>query len=192
MPSLPVSILTFDVFGTLLDLPSGAPWVAHYVNEVQAINREEKPYRTLDTIFDECRPDWTRIQKRPMLSAALARLKTRFRVAALSNANSSPALTARIAAFFDLPWDVTIDISMAHSYKPDPRVYLTALAQLSLDGSQVLHVAAHPYDLDAAKMLGFRTAYIHWPGYAEPVESGRFDYQVSSLDELASILGVGK
>jgi len=56
-------------------------------------------------------------------------------------------------------------------------------------------VAAHPSDLDAARRAGLKTAYVvrpleRGPGRApEAVEAGRFDWQASDFNDLASQLG---
>jgi 2-haloacid dehalogenase len=57
-------------------------------------------------------------------------------------------------------------------------------------------VAAHPGDLEAAKKLGLRTAYVHRPAEngrpaaAPPMpKAGTFDIIVSDFNELATTLG---
>jgi HAD superfamily hydrolase (TIGR01493 family) len=183
-----IRALTFDVFGTLLSLDGAGPWVAQYVQEVRAIEKGEKPYRTLDVIFGEIGADWTELRVRPGVIDALTRLARDFVVAPLSNANSAPALSEAMAVHFGLPWNFTIDISAVGAYKPNRRVYQTALTQLGLPGDHVIHVASHPYDLRAAQAEGLRTAYLQWPQYAEPVAIGEFNYRSPSLSNLADIL----
>lgn len=56
--------------------------------------------------------------------------------------------------------------------------------------------AAHSHDLEGARAVGFRTAFIRRPREYGPVESpdlagaGRFDLEVDDVGELATQLGV--
>ena len=66
-----------------------------------------------------------------------------------------------------------------------------------LKPSDVMMVAAHPGDLDAAKALGLKTAYVHRPLENGPAAkpsvrpaAGRFDYNAADFKELATQLGV--
>ena len=52
---------------------------------------------------------------------------------------------------------------VAHHYKPDKEMYLMPGEFFDMPPSSVMMVAAHPGDLDAAKALGLKTAYVHRP-----------------------------
>ena len=93
----------------------------------------------------------------------------------------------RIVSSGAWPWNASIDISGARAYKPNCGVYRLALQKLQAQPGQAMHVAAHRYDLRAAQACGFRTAYIHWPGYAAPEVEGVFDFQADSLAGLVVI-----
>lgn len=181
-----ITCLTFDVFGTLLSFDENCEWVRRYVDEVKAVNHGIKPYRQLEVIFDEIGVDFEGMRARPGIIDALYALKKRFLVVALSNANS--VFMEKIADWFCLPFDVVIPTEKAHAFKPNPKVYQLAIDRLGGNAGQLLHVAAHKFDLVAAKSAGFHTAYIEWPGYAEPATPGEFDIQVKSLTELCQIV----
>lgn len=95
----------------------------------------------------------------------LTRLKRRYVISPLSNA--SFAGMVRLAKFAGLPWDCVITAENARRYKPSPEVYRTALSLLGLPPAQVMLVAAHNYDLRAARGEGLRTAFV-----ARPTEYG--------------------
>ena len=48
----------------------------------------------------------------------------------------------------------------ARAYKPDGKVYQTAIDLLALDPGSILMVACHNYDLAEAKRHGMQTAFI--------------------------------
>jgi 2-haloacid dehalogenase len=65
-----------------------------------------------------------------------------------------------MAKFAGLPWDLIMSAELFEHYKPDPQAYLGAAALLSLKPAQVMMVAAHNSDLDAAQKLGLKTAFV--------------------------------
>ncbi len=52
-----------------------------------------------------------------------------------------------------ISWDVLITSDLLHTYKPHPKMYNTALAALNLKPEECAMVAAHVYDLKAAKEM---------------------------------------
>jgi 2-haloacid dehalogenase len=108
--------------------------------------------------LDELNQAWRRLDPWPDAVEGLTRLKGKFVIATLSNGNVSQLVD--LAKHGGLPWDVILSAELAHHYKPDPEVYLTAASLLGLEPSQVLMVAAHPPDLAAARAVGFRTAFV--------------------------------
>jgi 2-haloacid dehalogenase len=73
-------------------------------------------------------------------------------------------------------------------------MYLGAARLLGLEPGQVMMVAAHGGDLQAAAALGLRTAFVRRPyergpdGAPEPEPEGQLDYRVNSFLELADAL----
>ncbi|MEO0327495.1 MAG: haloacid dehalogenase type II [Pseudomonadota bacterium] len=74
--------------------------------------------------------------------------------------NGSIALMTRLAKFGGLPWDCIVGAEIAQNYKPHPEAYLRSVAALGLQPDQVVMVAAHNNDLEAARMSGLKTAFI--------------------------------
>jgi 2-haloacid dehalogenase len=52
---------------------------------------------------------------------------------------------------------------MFHSFKPNPKVYLGAAEKMGVKPEECALVAAHLYDLKAAKALGFYAIYVERP-----------------------------
>ena len=92
---------------------------------------------------------WCRPIAWPDLVAAITRLKSRHMVSTLSNGNF--AWLAAIAKHCALAFDCIITAENARAYKPDPRVYKTAIELLGVAPGEILMVACHNYDLAAAR-----------------------------------------
>lgn len=136
---------------------------------------------------------WHRLDPWPDVAEGLARLKPRFVLATLSNGNIS--LMVNMAKRAGLPWDAVLGAEAAKAYKPQPEAYLTTARLLALAPEQCLMVAAHHYDLDAARACGFRTAFVARPGEYGPNKSADaprgagHDLEVTDFRELAARLG---
>jgi 2-haloacid dehalogenase len=136
---------------------------------------------------------WRRLKPWPDSVEGLTRLKKKYIIAPLSNANI--ALMANLAKFGGLPWDVILGAELPKHYKPDPETYLSAPYFLDLRPEEVMMCAAHVYDLQAARSHGLRTGFIYrpteyGPGPADKANPGDFDIVASSLANLAQQLGV--
>ena len=137
---------------------------------------------------------WHRLNPWPDSVEGLTRLKRRFVIAPLSNGNLS--LLTEMGKHAQLPWDVILSTELVRHYKPDRETYLMAADFFDVTPADLMMVAAHEGDLDAAKALGLKTAYVHRPleyGPARPSTrpaAGKFDYNTNDFRELASQLGV--
>jgi 2-haloacid dehalogenase len=137
---------------------------------------------------------WHRLNPWPDSVDGLTRLKKRFVISPLSNGNVS--LLTNMGKHAGLPWDCILSAEIVRHYKPDPETYKLPVELFDLAPSDVMMVAAHSGDLDAAKKLGLKTAYVHRPNefgpsrVPKPPEAGRFDYMAKDFRELASKLGV--
>lgn len=127
---------------------------------------------------------WHRLRGWPDSAAGLERLKTKFIIAPLSNGNI--ALLVNMAKFAGLPWDVIFSAEHVRKYKPHPETYLTACEMLSLSPRQVMMLAAHNYDLAAARSLGLKTAFIPRPQEYGPRQNKDFgpeqDWDIAAAD----------
>ncbi|MFW8636040.1 HAD family hydrolase [Cribrihabitans pelagius] len=95
-----------------------------------------------------------------------------------------------------LVWDAVLSCEGLGLYKLLPEAYRRAAGRLQLAPEECLMVACHPYDLDAARQVGFRTALVRRPrewGDQPPEtpaqgETGAYDLEVDSITELAAAL----
>ena len=136
---------------------------------------------------------WHRLMPWPDSVAGLHRLKSRWAVSTLSNGNVS--LLVDMAKNAGLPWDCVLSAELARRYKPDPEVYLMAARLLGCVPGELMMVAAHVDDLQAARACGLRTAYVHRPlefGPDTPPRAARpegFDVVAGDVLDLARQLG---
>ncbi len=137
---------------------------------------------------------WHRLNPWPDTVEGMHRLKSRFMLTSLSNGNLG--LLANMAKHAALPWDLILSAEVFHHYKPDPETYLGVADIFELQPDQVMLVAAHEDDLDAAKACGLQTAFIrreHEYGPDILMKYGdltRFTYSATNLNDLAAQLGV--
>ena len=91
----------------------------------------------------------------------MTRLKSRFMICSLSNGNIG--LLANMAKHAGLPWDCILSAETFGKYKPDPATYLGVARIFDVAPGEVMLVAAHQEDLNAARAVGLQTAYIERP-----------------------------
>lgn len=136
---------------------------------------------------------WYRLHPWSDCVDALQRLKARYVIGPLSNGNV--ALLVNMAKFANLPWDAIMSAEVFGAYKPDPKTYLGAAAMLGREPHQVMLVAAHNYDLKAARALGLRTAFVprvmeYGPGQQTDLHAeGPWDIVASDMRDLATRMG---
>lgn len=94
-----------------------------------------------------------------------------------------------------LNWDAVFSCEGIGKYKLLPESYRAVADYLQLQPEQICMVACHPFDLDAARAVGFKTAYVkraeEWgPETSLPAPVSRYDIVVDDFDQLADALGV--
>ena len=137
---------------------------------------------------------WRRLIPWPDAVAGLTRLKSRYLIGPLSNGGF--AMLTEMAKAGGLPWDFVISAELFRAYKPSPEVYTSAVRILERAPEEVMLVAAHEADLDAAKATGMQTAYVprplEWgpgPPSEPPTGLDRFDIAALGFNDLADQLG---
>lgn len=136
--------------------------------------------RTIAASLDGAYPAWADA------APATAALRRHRMVAALSNADLDAL--ARLAHTQELDWDIALSTGAVATFKPAPAAYRYAIDALRLDPARTLFVAAHPWDLRAAALHGFRTAYLARPGAEPPSPEDRFDVQADDVRALVDVL----
>jgi 2-haloacid dehalogenase len=196
-----------------VDWPAFADaWRAGYRPAMDRVRRGELPWTNIDglhrRILDELlgqfrieglsEPEkadlnraWHRLAAWKDSVSGLKRLKKKYVVATLSNGNV--ALLTNMAKHAGLPWDCILSAEIVNHYKPDPETYLGAARLLGLEPREVMMVAAHKDDLDAAARTGLRTAFVRRPlefGTKQDVApESRFDFNARDFVDLARQVG---
>lgn len=116
---------------------------------------------------------WHRLHGWSDSVGGLTRLKSKFIISPLSNGNV--ALLTNMAKSAGLPWDLVLSAELFQHYKPDAEVYLGAARLLGLKPGEVMMVAAHNGDLDAAQKLGLKTAFVARPTEYGPLQNRDFE-----------------
>ncbi|WP_312870332.1 haloacid dehalogenase type II [Gordonia asplenii] len=135
---------------------------------------------------------WHVIPGWPDAADSIRRLKTRFVVSALSNGNV--ALLTEMAKHNGFEWDFIGGADLWRHYKPAPQVYLGIVELMQAEPHEVLMVATHVSDLEAARSCGLQTAYVERPLEWGPVDKpeSRCDddlFHATGMDDLADQLG---
>lgn len=134
---------------------------------------------------------WHRLDAWPDVGPALALLRKRFLLAPCSNGHI--ALMAALARRNRWHWDAILGAEHARDYKPKLEVYRAAADAFDAAPHEVLMVAAHSSDLEAAARAGLRTAFVarpdeHGPGRGETRASVPVDFSAADLGELTGRL----
>jgi 2-haloacid dehalogenase len=111
---------------------------------------------------DQLNRVWHRLRVWPDFPGALERLKTRYTVVVLTVLSWS--LVVDSSRHGGLAWDGILSCEFLGHYKPAPEAYHAGVRLLGLEPGQVMMVAAHPWDLQAAHNAGLLTAYVPRPG----------------------------
>ena len=161
-------------------------WRAEYQPGMDAVRSGKHPWTSLEQLhresLDKLLPryglgrlgedqrrqlvlGWHFLDPWPDAVAGLQRLKQKYIIGTLSN--GGVRLLADMARFAGLPWDVIFSSDLFRHYKPDPSVYLGAAELLDTQPDRIMLVAAHNYDLAAARKHDMKTAFV-----ARPTEYG--------------------
>jgi len=178
-------------------------WRALYQPSMESIRDGSRGYVKLDQLhrenlqqllvdyqldsFDEQQLDhinrvWHRMEPWADVLPGMQRLRKRFVLGSLSNGNV--ALIVNMAKHSGIPWDMILGSETAQGYKPQEKVYMHGVNMLDLEPQQCMMVAAHNYDLRAARALGLKTAYIN-----RPYEYGKGQSEDLNAEEQWDIVG---
>jgi 2-haloacid dehalogenase len=131
---------------------------------------------------------WHRLRAWPDFGPALARLRERLPVVSFTMLPT--ALVVDVSRRNGLVWDAIVSCQMIGVYKPHAQAYQTAADWLGLETRQLLMVACHNFDLNAAQDAGMRTAFVRRPdewgpaGPPDPNPNRAYDLVVDGFEEL--------
>ena len=224
-----VQALTFDLFGTILDLGGSlTPFIAEFLNQKKspaspAAVWEQWRYRQRieqyqDNIvamghsgylpvarragvyvlrqfdinptpaeMDRLMQAWQQLKPFDDVTQALQRLKSRYKLVALSNGERS-YLDHLVKNRIGWDFDGVISVEVVGAFKPHPGVYRQGAALSGLEVGQCMMVSANSFDVMGARMCGMRGAFVN--RYALPYEDTPFlpDVTVAGFTELADRL----
>lgn len=129
----------------------------------------------------------------PDFVPGLKRLRVKF--PCVSFTLLTTALVINVSRANNFVWDAVISCEMIGIYKTKPEAYLTAAKWLQLQPSEILMVACHNFDLNAARAAGYQTAFVRRPlewgpgGPPDPNPHPDCTLAVDTFGELAGRLG---
>ncbi|KAJ6644579.1 (S)-2-haloacid dehalogenase [Pseudolycoriella hygida] len=136
---------------------------------------------------DELMNAWLRLQLFPDVKDSLAKLKTKYKLAVLSN--GSPRMLREV--FKSNGLDDLIDptnefsVDTVRLYKPHPYVYSLAERKLHVSKSRILFVSGNSWDAIGAKAYGFQSVWLNRIGEPYPDLGISTDFEISNLHQLA-------
>ena len=126
----------------------------------------------------------------PDTVAALRRLKSRYKLAIISNTDD--ALFAETAKLLQVPFDQVITAEQAGAYKPSHKNFQMAIERLKLPKEKILHVGqSRHHDIAPARELGLKCVLVTRRGRGAVVaNAAQPDLEVPDLKSLADAAGV--
>lgn len=144
---------------------------------------------------DELWRTWHTLDAWPDFAAAVASLRTVLPVVSFTMLPLS--LVVDVSRRNGIAWDAVISCEMIGIYKPHTEAYATAARWMNLAPSQILMVACHNFDLNAAHQAAMRTAFVRRPdewgpeGPPDPQPNMQYDLVVDGFDELRAAVLAG-
>jgi len=166
-----------------------------------AFNMDDVHRRTLDEVLAhhglqdfteaECHRIWRawhELDAWPDFPAAQAAMREALPVVSFTMLPT--ALVVDVSRRNRIAWDAVISCEMIGVYKPHAQAYATAARWMALEPSQILMVACHNFDLNAAHKAGFRTAFVRRPdewgpeGPPDPKPNMDYDFIADGFEAL--------
>ena len=124
---------------------------------------------------DDLTDVWHSLPAWPDANAAIQRLRSKYTVVVLTV--MSFGIVVESSKHNGIDWDAIISCEFLEHYKPDIDAYLDGLDLLGIEPKDAMMVAAHKWDLLAAKEAGLATAYV-----PRPLERGQDTQYDATLD----------
>jgi 2-haloacid dehalogenase len=165
-----------------------------HMNKLRLLLNEYNITGLTDAEIRHLNLSWNRLSIWDDVLEGLHLLKKEFMILPFSNGDLR--CLVEISRHNSLPWDGIISADFFKKVKPDITIYKDAADLLLFQTNEILMVAAHDLDLEAASRAGMRTAYVnrpleYGPDAAPEEKTVVYDYDVDSFVELAERLGTG-
>lgn len=142
---------------------------------------------------DEIWRAWFTLDTWPDFQAGLVRLRKI--VPCVSFTLLTPRLVIDVSRRNGIDWDAIFSCEMLGVYKTRPQAYQAVVKLMQLEPAEILMVACHNFDLDAARGEGYKTCFVRRPqewgvgGPPDPNPNPACDLVVDTFPELADKLG---
>jgi 2-haloacid dehalogenase len=223
--------LTFDLFGTVLDLGGSlTPYIADFLKKQGSkasavsfwaqLRHRQRIEQYQDSLLElghsgyletaekafsyvcrlnglnpsreaikEWMQSWQMLSPFPDAVPGLSRLKSRYKLVALSNGNPS-FLSHLVERRIKFPFDAVISVELVGAFKPHPGVYRRAAREMDMEPGEIIMVSSNSFDVMGARACGLRGAYVD--RYKLPYEDTHPRYMpdvtVSDFAALADVL----
>ncbi|MGC8981241.1 MAG: HAD-IA family hydrolase [Thermoplasmata archaeon] len=204
-----VRVITFDLYGTLVDWKSSIGKSLDFirpglvdeffriefrnVSNIKAFERySDILKKTLKEILSENDIEYEdeygemlvrMFSKSPFFPDSiygLLKLKKIYRIGIISNTERR-LINITLAGMEDL-FDYVITAEDTRFYKPNEMAFREAIRMMDIRKDEILHVSSYPqYDLETAKKLGIRNVHLNRYGY-------QWDNEIRRLDEIFKFL----
>ena len=132
---------------------------------------------------------WRKLSPFPDCLPALERMKSTYKLVALSNGNPW-FLDYLVENRIKFDFDDVISVEVAGAFKPHPGVYRSAARILDMEPSDLIMVSSNSFDVMGARTCGLRGIYVN--RYNLPFEDTDARYEpdltVSDFSEMADYL----
>lgn len=137
-------------------------------------------------LADRLAERYAEIKPWPEVARVLGALRGRVPMAVVTNC--SERLGAKAVAATGIAFDVVVAAERAGFYKPDPRPYTMAIAELGLEAGRCLFVAGSAFDLFGTAKVGLATFWHNRVGLTAPADAPKPVIEVPTLDPLVEFV----
>jgi len=190
----------FDLLSALLDSWSlwddlagdsslGRKWRMHYLEAtcstegyrpyVPLIGESAKAVGVAKSQADILASRWSELTPWPEAAEIVAELASKTKIGVITNC--SEKLGVEAANKLGVKFDVVLTAERAGYYKPDPRVYETAIKEINEAPERILYVAGSPYDVRGSAATGMP---VYWHNRIGLVDIEASSKAIESSDTL--------
>ena len=125
---------------------------------------------------------WSELKPWPEAPELLATLASKVKIGVVTNC--SEELGCKCVQSLGTQFDSVITAERAGYYKPDPKIYQQAIAEIGVAPERILYVAGSPFDVTGAAAVGMPT---YWHNRIGLVDSAASSIAIESSSTLEGI-----